>query len=321
MALVLAMLVFFAILVACVLPFAISSNTKQQEIGRRLVAIESARKRGHDSKDLQLMRDELLSTVPVLHRLMLGWSWAAKLRAFLAQAGLQMRPGKLVLIIGVAALGTYVVVLQLYRSGLLALGAGIAGGFLPILVVSVLRRRRLRQFEKHFPEAIDLLGRAVRAGHAFSTGLEMIGKELPEPVSGEFRTTFEQQNLGLPLREALLNLIERVPIIDVRFFVTALIVQKDTGGNLAEILDNLSHTIRERFKILGEVRVRTAQGRLTAAILIGLPPFMLFLMNVVNPQYVRLLFDDPWGRYILGTAVLLQVIGSAILWKIVHIEV
>ena len=321
MALVLAMLVFFAVLVACVLPFAISSNTKQQEIARRLLAIESARKRGHDTKDLQLMRDELLSTVPVLHRLMLGWSWAAKLRAFLAQAGLQVKPGKLVLIIGVAALGTYVVVLQLYQTALLALGAGIAGGFLPILVVSVLRRRRLRQFEKHFPEAIDLLGRAVRAGHAFSTGLEMIGKELPEPVSGEFRTAFEEQNLGLPLREALLNLIERVPIIDVRFFVTALIVQKDTGGNLAEILDNLSHTIRERFKILGEVRVRTAQGRLTAAILIGLPPFMLFLLNVINPQYVRLLFDDPWGMYILGTAALLQVMGSAILWKIVHIEV
>src|SRR5713226_4867820 len=315
------MLVFFVILVACVLPFAFSSNTKQQEIARRLVAIESARKRGHDSKDLRLMRDELLSTVPVLHRLMLGSPRAAKLRVFLAQAGLQMKPGKLVLIIGVAALVAYVVVLQLYQSALLALGAGIAGGFLPILVVSVLRRRRLRQFEQHFPEAIDLLSRAVRAGHAFSTGLEMIGKELPEPVSGEFRTAFEEQNLALPLREALLNLTERVPIVDVRFFVTAVIVQKDTGGNLAEILDNLSRTIRERFKILGEVRVRTAQGRLTAAVLIALPPSMLVVLNTMNPEYVQLLFKDPWGIYMLVGAMILQLTGSFLIWKIVHIEV
>jgi len=321
MAFLLATLVFFTVVAACSLPFLTGSGRKQQEVARRLAAIESARKRGHDSVDLQLTRDELLSSVPALHRLLMRWPGVAVLRRFLGQAGLQLRPGKFLLIIGVAALGTYVAVQQFYRTSLWAGVAGLAAGFVPLGVVSFLRRRRLRQFERHFPEAIDLLGRAVRAGHAFSTGLEMIGTELPEPVSGEFRTAFEEQNLGLPLREALLNLTERVPLIDVRFFVTALIVQKDTGGNLAEILDNLSATIRERFKILGEVRVRTAQGRLTAAILIGLPPFMLFLLNSVNPAYVHLLFDDPWGIYILGTAGALQAIGSVILWKIVHIEV
>ena len=179
----------------------------------------------------------------------------------------------------------------------------------------------MREFEKNFPEAIDLLGRAVRAGHAFTTGIEMIATELPEPVAREFRITFEEQNFGLPLKEALLNLAERVPLIDVRFFVVAILIQKETGGNLAEILDNLSRVVRERFKILGEVRIRTAQGRMTAGVLIALPPLMALMLVVVNPDYIGVLFTDPAGPYILVAAAIMQVIGSAILWKIVHIEV
>src|SRR5262249_45864764 len=149
---------------------------------------------------------------------------------------------------------------------------------IPFLVVVFQRRRRLRKFEEYFPEALDLLGRAVRAGHAFTTGLEMISKECPEPLAGEFRTAFEEQNFGLPLRDALLNLAERIPIVDVQFFVTALLIQKETGGNLAEILDGLSRVIRDRFRIYREVRVRTAQGRLTAGILIALPLFMMAIL-------------------------------------------
>src|SRR5262249_41993630 len=193
--------------------------------------------------------------------------------------------------------------------------------FVPTAVVAFLRSRRLKLFEAHFPEAIDLLGRALRAGHAFTTGMEMVGKELPEPVAGEFRTVFEEQNFGLPLRDAMLNLAERVPIMDVRFFVTALLVQKETGGNLAEVLDNLAKVVRERFRIQGEVRIRTAQGRLTAVILISLPPLMVLLLRVLNPTYINLLFTDPWGPYFLGIAAVLQVIGSILLWKIVQIEV
>jgi tight adherence protein B len=199
--------------------------------------------------------------------------------------------------------------------------AAIAAGQDPMGFVAIKRWRRLSEFEKNFPAAIDLLGRAVRAGHAFTTGLEMIGKELPEPVAGEFRVTFEEQKFGLPLKDTLMNFAERVPLIDVRFFVTALLIQKETGGNLAEILDGLSRVIRERFKILGEVRIRTAQGRLTAAILIALPPLMLVLLRALNPDYMRVLFEDPWGPYMLGIAALLQVLGSAMLWKIVKIEV
>src|SRR5712692_1929784 len=285
MAVLLATVVFFVVVIICTIPLLMSTGQKGQEVVRRLDAIESARKRGHQSADLELLRDELLSSVPMLNRLLLRWSGAMRLRRMLEQAGMQLKAGKLVLIIGVMVLSTYLIVEHLfYRSTLLAAVIGIAAGFIPIGVVIFKRQRRLRQFERHFPEAIDLLSRAVRAGHAFSTGLEMIGKELPEPVAGEFRRTFEEQNLGLPLRDAMFNLTERVPLIDVRFFVTALLIQKETGGNLAEILDNLAATIRERFKILGEVRIRTAQGRLSAGILISLPPIMLLLLKSMNPE-------------------------------------
>jgi len=191
----------------------------------------------------------------------------------------------------------------------------------PTAFVAFKRSRRLRAFEKSFPEAIDLLGRAVRAGHAFTTGLEMVATETPEPLAGEFKIAFDEQNFGLPLRDALMNLAARVPIVDVRFFVTALLIHKETGGNLAEILDNLSRVIRERFKLLGEVRIRTAQGRLTAGILIALPPAMILVMRWLNPDYVNQLFTDPLGPYMLAGAALLQVVGSAMLWKIVSIQV
>ncbi len=321
MAFWMAVLVFFVVLIVFSLPLVVGAGQRGRGILRRLAAIENARKRGHSSPDLELMRDELLSGVPLLHRLLLRWSVGRRLRTLLEQAGMEIKPGKLLLLMGVLALGTNVLVDWWSGIALLGLLAGVAVGLLPLAIVSIKRQRRLRAFERHFPEAIDLLGRAVRSGHAFSTGVELVGKELPEPVAGEFRATFEEQNLGLPLREALLNLAQRVPLIDVRFFVTALLIQKETGGNLGEILDNLSLTIRERFKILGEVRVRTAQGRLTAAILIALPPLVLLLLRNINPDYVRLLFEDTWGIYMLMVAIVLQLIGSVILWKIVHIEV
>jgi tight adherence protein B len=221
----------------------------------------------------------------------------------------------------VLALGAFLVAQAIVPNPFVALLAGAAGGSIPLAFLAFKRWRRLREFEKHFPEAVDLLGRAVRAGHAFSTGLEMIAKELPEPVSTEFRVAFEEQNFGLPLKDALMNFAERVPILDVRFFVVALIIQKETGGNLAEILDNLSHVIRERFKIFGEVRTKTAHGRMTAGILMALPPSMLVMLNLINPQYVRLLFTDPLGKTALIVAALMQIAGCGLLWKVVRIEV
>jgi tight adherence protein B len=296
-------------------------DTSQEVVRRRMEAVRKAERRGDVSLGLKLVRDEMLSSVPLVHQLMMQWSWSRRLREYLSQAGLKMKPGKLVLLSAVLATGTYVLSGRFFPKFWIQFvwALGLAG--IPFALIAWKRRRRLRQFEEHFPEALDLLGRAVRAGHAFTTGLEMIAKESAEPIGGEFRATFEEQNFGLPVRDALLNLTERVPIVDVRFFVTALLVQKETGGNLAEILDGLARVVRDRFRIYREVRVRTAQGRLTAGILIALPIFMLCVLSVLNPTYVRVLFEDPKGPLVLAIAATMQVIGSALLWKIIHIEV
>jgi tight adherence protein B len=298
------------------------TGTSQEIVRRRLESVRrSERRAGDKSLVIDLLRDEMLSGVPAIHRVLLQWAWPNRLRDFLSQAGLKMKPAKLLTICGVTAIVSDLITVSFFPRLPIVLLSGLATGLLPIAVVAWLRKRRLRKFEEHFPDALDLLGRAVRAGHAFTTGLEMIGKESAEPIAGEFRTTFDEQNFGLPLRDALLNLTERVPLIDVRFFVTALLIQKETGGNLAEILDGLAHVIRDRFRIYREVRTRTAQGRLTAGILIAMPPFMMATLAVLNPGYIGVLFSDPKGMTVLTIAALLQVVGSGILWKVIHIEV
>ena len=299
----------------------IGTDNKQEVVRRRMEAVRKAERRGDVSMGLKLARDEMLSSVPAVHRLMLHWSWSVRLQERISQAGLTMKAGKLILISACLFLGTTVIVGLFTPMLLVGLLIGICVGLIPYGVVMYLRQKRLRAFEERFPEALDLLGRAVRAGHAFTTGLEMIAKESPDPIASEFRTTFEEQNFGLPLRDALLNMTERIPSIDVRFFVTALLIQKETGGNLAEILDGLARVIRDRFRIYREVRVRTAQGRLTAGILIALPIFMMLVLMVMNPNYMGVLFHDPKGMLALTVAGIMQVIGSLVIWKIIHIEV
>ena len=313
----------FLIVVVVFLGIWIFAGTEgaQEQVRKRMSAVHKAERRGEVNVGLKLVRDEMMSSVPWLHRLMLQWSWSTKLQDYLVQAGMTTKPAKIVLMSGVLGVAGYLISGYFLPHFFAAAPIGIIAALIPLVVVVFRRRRRLRKFEEHFPEALDLLGRAVRAGHAFTTGLEMISKECAEPLAGEFRTAFEEQNFGLPLRDALMNLAERVPIIDVRFFITALMIQKETGGNLAEILDGLARVIRERFRIYRDVRVRTAQGRLTAGILIALPIAMMGILSIINPKYIGILFTDPQGPKMLIIAAVLQVIGSAILWKIIHFEV
>jgi tight adherence protein B len=297
------------------------SDPNQEVVRRRMEAVRKAERRGEVSLGLKLARDEMLSNVPVFHRLLMQWSWSRRLQNLLAQAGMKTKPGRIILVSGLLALTTSLVTRFFFPRLLVGLIAALAAGLTPIGLVVWKRRTRLRKFEENFPQALDLLGRAVRAGHAFTTGLEMIAKESSEPLAGEFRATFEEQNFGLPLRDALLNMADRVPLIDVRFFVTSLLIQKETGGNLAEILDGLAKVIRDRFRIYRDVKVRTAQGRLTAGILIALPPFMMAVLGFLNPHYIGILFTDRVGPELLAVAATLQFIGSAIIWKIIHFEV
>ncbi|MFZ0882943.1 MAG: type II secretion system F family protein [Candidatus Acidiferrales bacterium] len=299
----------------------VGTDASQEVVRRRMESVRRAEQRGNVSLGLKLVRDEMLSSVPAVHRLLVHWTWSSRLRDFVSQAGMKTKPAKLLLMSVVIGLGSYLITKILYPQFPIALLAAILATVAPFSIVAFKRRRRLREFEEHFPEALDLLGRAVRAGHAFTTGLEMIAKESSEPVAGEFRATFEEQNFGLPLRDALLNMTERIPLVDVRFFVTALLIQKETGGNLVEILDGLAHVIRDRFRIYREVKTRTAQGRLTAGILISLPPLMALLLLIINPHYIHILFDDPAGPLVLSVAATMQLIGSMLLWKIIHFEV
>jgi tight adherence protein B len=322
MALLVAMVAFLVVVIVFLAVwFFFGTDTKEEVMRQRFEAVRKAERRGNISMDLKLIRDEMYSSVPLLHRLMMQVAWSNRLQDYINQAGMKLRPGKVVLMSAVMAFATLVIVAQYYHLPALSLLLAAMAAAAPFAFIALKRSRRLKKFEEGFPETLDLLGRAVRAGHAFTTGLEMVSKESPEPVASEFRTTFEEQNFGLPLRDALTNMAERVPSVDVRFFVTALLVQKETGGNLAEILDELSRVIRERFKIYREVSVKTAQGRLTALILISLPMGMLIVLRMMNPVYLNVLFDDPLGPTILTVAAVMQVIGAFILWKIVRIQV
>jgi tight adherence protein B len=299
----------------------VSTDKNQEVVRRRMDSVRKAERRGNLSLGTSLVRDELLSSVPAIHQLMIRWTWTTKLNDYIVQGGMTTKPARIILMMGILLFGGYYVAQTFFHNFWGSALIALLLAFAPLAYIMWARQRRLAKFEEHFPEALDLLGRAVRAGHAFTTGMEMIAKESDEPIGGEFRTTFEEQNFGLPLRDTLLNLTERVPLIDVRFFVTSLMIQKETGGNLAEILDGLSRVIRDRFRIHRDVETKTAQGKLTAAILIAIPPIMLLALTAVNPEYMKTLTEDPAGPKILGIAAALQIMGSAILWKIIHIEV
>jgi tight adherence protein B len=271
--------------------------------------------------ELALLRDEQLSEIPALDTLLRRSSRISDLHKMLSQAGMDLRAGNF---LGFSALGgaagaliTYV----LAKRAEVAWFGLLVGFVLPYAYVSIQRGKRFAKFEELFPEAIDTLARAVRAGHAFTTALEMITNEVAEPIAGEFRQLYEEQKFGMPVRDALMNLTERVPLVDVKFFVTAVMLQRETGGNLAEILDNLSYVIRERFKIQRQVRVYTAQGRLTMALLMGMPPVIVIVMLVLNPSFIHPLFADPIGHTLLVAGIALQTIGYFVIRKIIRIQV
>ena len=211
---------------------------------------------------------------------------------------------------------------SMFVRALWILPAGAIVGFsLPFLVLKIKRGRRMRAFEEQFPEALDLISRALKAGHAFATGLKMAADELPEPVGPEFRKTFDEQNFGLPLKDALENLTLRVPVLDVRFFATAVLIQRETGGNLSEILENLAHVVRERFKILRQVRVYTAHGRLTGYVLLALPAVLCIALSFINPDHMNLLFRERMGQMLLMIALGMQTAGYFWIRQVVKIEV
>jgi tight adherence protein B len=259
--------------------------------------------------------------LPAIDRVLGGTTRGSALGRWIDQSGVKASiSGVLVVALLLAAVMALLVGMIAQARWGLFVGGAIGFG-IPFMVLKVKRGRRMRAFEEQFPEALDLIARALKAGHAFATGLKMVADEMPEPVGPEFRKTFDEQNFGLPMKDALDNLTFRVPLLDVRFFATAVLIQRETGGNLSEILENLAHVVRERFKILRQVRVYTAHGRFTGYVLLALPAVLGIALSFINPDHMNLLFKEKMGQMMLLGAIVMQTIGYLWIKQVIKIEV
>ena len=243
------------------------------------------------------------------------------LSLMLYQAGVKETPASFILTMAGFAAAFGFIGMLVTRSLFVGIILAATGAFIPYMRIARKRAKRMGAFEEGLPEAIDLLARAIRAGHPLSSGLKMVADELADPISTEFRRTFEEQRFGLPLEDSLLAMAERVTLVDVRILVTAILIQRNVGGNLAEILDNISYTIRERFKIRRQLRVYTAQGRMAGYVLAVLPISVGFIIFLLNPDYMMTLFRDPAGRLALAVAAVLQTSGYFWIRNIVNIDI
>jgi tight adherence protein B len=264
-------------------------------------------------------QQQALSSIGAIDRILRQSQRTGPLKALIEQAGAKVSVGTVVAASALLALVTFYVLLRLTGWFVLAVPAAAVVATIPVAALNRLRTMRLRKFEEQFPEALDLIGRALRAGHAFTTGLEMAGTEMPAPVGEEFRLLYDQQNYGMSMPDALKVFAERIPVLDARFFVTAVLIQRESGGNLAEVLDNLSGVIRERFRVKRQMRVLSAHGRITGLVLVCLPPTLGVALMVANPEHRVLMFGETLGLQMMAGAAILQVIGTLIIRKIINI--
>ena len=319
---VISILVFIVVALAVFAAVSLIDERRAQArlIRDRLATVQKEPEREPD-EELALLRDEQLSKIPALDSILRRSARVSAMQESLLQAGMKFRAGNFLVLCLLSGGVLGFVTFAWSRNPAIAWAAIVIGSFLPYATVSYRRQKRFEKIEELFPEAIDTLARAVRAGHAFTTALEMISNEVSEPLAGEFRKLYEEQKFGMPVRDALMNLTERVPLVDIKFFVTAVMLQRETGGNLAEILDNLSYVIRERFKIQRQVKVHTAQGRLTMALLMAMPPAVVAILLVFSPDFVRPLFYDPIGHTLLVVSIALQTLGYFVIRRIIKIQV
>ena len=273
---------------------------------------------GRDKKSEGALLQSPLNDVPnFLEEFVKRWF---NLRDFLQQADVQITPSKFILISAGLGLGG-MLILPMLRVPLFLAPLGVALGALPGFGLWFKRKQRLAKFAKQLPEALELISRALRAGHSLASGFKLVADEMDAPISKEFERCYEAQNLGIPLETAIEEMTERVPNLDLRFFATAVILQRQTGGDLAEILDKIGYLVRERFKIWGQIQALTGEGRLSGIVLLSLPPVLFVVMWRLNPNYCMALFTDPLGHQMLAGAIIMQVIGALVIRKIVNIKV
>lgn len=275
----------------------------------------------NDDADVRLTREELLSEIPQLNRLLVRIQVMLHLKRVIDQADLHITVSRLLMFSLMAGLLAARAAAVMTNSWFVIITAGVVCASLPFLHVFLTRRRRLNKFLELLPDTLELVSRALSAGHAFPESLHMVSTEMPEPISTEFRKTYEEQNLGLSLKLALENLSMRVPLLDLRLCITAIFIQRETGGNLAEILEKVATTIRERFRILEDLKTLTTSSRMSAWILCGLPLFVVLAVSVMNPDYMSVMWRDPRGNKLLALALFMQVSGMLVIRKILRIKI
>lgn len=239
----------------------------------------------------------------------------------LEQSGLEISPAKLLYYCGFSSGGAAIIYLLVSPLKTIAPVIAVVFFLLPIGVVAFKRKRRLKKFASQLPDALDLIGQALRAGQSLAAGFQLVAQQTSAPLGPEFGRCFEEQNLGVPLEKAIMNMTERVPNLDLRFFATSVVLQRQTGGDLAEILDKIARLIRERFQIFGQIQALTGEGRLSGAVLLGLPPVLFLAMLFLNYDYITKLLTEPLGRKMLAVAAVMQVLGAIVIKKIITIKV
>lgn len=320
------LVLFFVFLASLFLVYALflftsrKSDAKRRLLNERLA--EAIRSSAHSTDvDVQLVREELLSEIPWLNRGLLKLEITSGLKRLIDQADLQITVMRLVLFAGTAAALGFLAASMITISLPLKILCGLIAGALPFLHVVSKRRKRLKKFLQLLPDALDLMARGLSAGHAFTEALQMVATEMPEPISSEFRKTYDEQNLGLSLKLALDNLVQRVPMLDLRMCVTAIMIQRETGGNLSELLEKVAYTIRERFRIMEDLKTLTLSSRWSAWLLCGLPIFLAMYMTVMNPDYMQVMWRDPRGHNLLFVAATMQILGMLMVRRIMRIKI
>jgi tight adherence protein B len=268
-----------------------------------------------------LKRAQQLSAVPSLDAaLARGRSNLRPVEELLEQSGTRMTMGAFLLLSVTCGAVAAAITLRFTGQAFLAAGAAALIGFIPTSVLRFQRTRRTIKFEEQFPEALALISRALKAGHTFTTGLAMVAEEMPAPIGPVFKLLYDQQNFGMALPDALKEFARRIPLLDARFFVTAVLIQRESGGNLSEILDNIASVIRDRFRVKRQIRVVSAHAKMTGFVLVGVPPALAFMLFLINPEHLKTLTTSSLGMNLITAAIVLQVTGTLIIRKMIRIE-
>ncbi len=298
--------------------FSTIKSREKTTVRKRLKALSSSK---IENESTDILRKKRLSEIPWFNRLLMRFRWTERSNRLLRQAGIERPIGFFILLSFVLAAGGFLVASGITSSRPISILLAAVLGMIPFFYISSKKKRRMQEFQRQFPEALDLVARALKAGHAFTGGLKLVADEMTDPIATEFGMALDEVNFGVGIPEALKNLSDRVDCPDVKFFVISIVIQRETGGNLAEILEKIASLIRERFKLYGRIRILSAQARLSAIILIVLPFVVAFGLLLMNRTHFQPMITDPIGRIIIVTELILMIFGIFVMRRMIQIKV